>query len=145
MLNKDELNYLYQYACSLTNNDEQAYDFVHEAIIELQKYSPSNPRAYTKAIIRNLFYKKYKREKKHQQIDEIIHDDNLESIVLNRIQVNEVLNKINADERELLYEWAVEEKTIAQIAEEKGSKLGTILSKVSRLRKKILKLENNNE
>lgn len=147
MLNKEDLNHLYQYACSLTQNDEQAYDLVHEAVIKLQKYNPENSIAYAKSIIKNLYfdqYKKNKRESSNQfdQIDEIGSTEDLEALVITRNSVNQILNNISPDERELLFEWAVEGKTVQEIADERETKLGTLLSKISRLRKKIMKMES---
>ena len=147
MLNADDLNHLYQYACSLTKNDEQAYDFVHDAVIKLQKYNPENELSYAKTMIRNQFYDEYKKQKRYSdaEVDEIESIGDLESLTISKVLVSEILEKIKPDERELLYEWAVEGKTVQEIAKSQGSKLGTLLSKISRLRKKIIKMEQESE
>lgn len=59
MFNKDELNKLYQYALSLTRQEDTAYDLVQSALEKSLRKIPQpidKPQAYLKVIIRNLFF-----------------------------------------------------------------------------------------
>jgi RNA polymerase sigma-70 factor (ECF subfamily) len=148
VFNKQEFNKLYQYACSLTNNSDEAFDFVHDALIQVQtRTTVKNSMAYIKVVIRNNFFAHYKKNQKETP-NEVIENQissiyELESLIIHKDSVRELLKVIQPEERELLYQWAVEGKTVQEISLEQDVKLGTLLSRISRLKKKIIKLEDS--
>ncbi len=149
MFSKQELNKLFRYACSLTHDEQSAFDILQAAIVRVLPKSPENPVAYTKTAIRNLFLdqKRYEKKIEMEELPSEIIDINtdFETILIQKDELNSLLSKISTDERELLYLWAVEEMTFAEIADELNQKRGTLLSRMSRLRTKIVGLGANDE
>lgn len=150
VLNKDLLNQLYRYAISLTNNEDQAYDLLQSSIEKYLKADTNNiktPIAYLKRMVCNEFIDIKRRSRFQQDVDsetfEQIHNQNaLEAITLEDVfvqlsEVSALLATMTAEERELLYLWAVEEYTIDEIAKLKEVPRGTLLSKLHRLKKRI--------
>ena len=150
IIDKNLLNQLYRYALSLSNNEDQAYDLLQSCIEKYLKADTANietPVAYIKRMIRNEFIDKTRRARFQHDVDaedlERIHDENareeisLEDVFVRQSEVNALLGTMKADERELLYLWAVEEYTLAEIAEQKQIPRGTLLSKLHRLKKRI--------
>ncbi len=150
IIDKQILNQLYRYALSLSNNEDQAYDLLHSCIEKYLKADTSNvktPIAYFKRMIRNEFIDQTRRARFQHDVDaddlERINDDkareevSLEDVFVRQSEVNALLGTMKPDERELLFLWAVEEYTLAEIAELKQVPRGTLLSKLHRLKKRI--------
>lgn len=156
MIDKDLLNQLYRFAISLTNNEDQAYDLLQSSI---EKYLKVNfteievPVAYLKRIIRNEFIdltrkKRFQYDVDSEVIDKINDKNSLEEITLEDVfvqqeEITAILGTMTAEERELLYLWAVEEYTFEEIAQMKQMPRGTLLSKLHRLKKRIQLQQNS--
>jgi RNA polymerase sigma-70 factor (ECF subfamily) len=63
----------------------------------------------------------------------------LEDIVIAEYEVEAIMAILEPLERELLYFWAVEGYTAQEIADWTDSPRGTVLSRIHRLRQKILR------
>ena len=149
MFNKDELNKLFQYALSLTRQEDIAYDVVQSALEKYLRKSPisvDKPLAYMKTIIRNLFFDMERHNKVIPMIsadsDEVSHieafdDSSMDDILINQQDVQRLTEKLSSEENELLYLWAVEEYTTEEIAKIFKQPKGTILSKLHRLKKRL--------
>jgi len=149
MFNKDDLNKLYQYALSLTGQEDIAYDILQSALEKYLKKSPQSvekPLAYMKIITRNLFFDLERHNKIIPMVsiesDEIAHidefdDSSMDDILINQQDVQRLTEKLSTEENELLYLWAVEEHTTDEIAKIYKQPKGTILSKLHRLKKRI--------
>jgi len=149
MFNKDDLNQLYRYALSLAKKEDIAYDLLQGAVENYLKKSPRSvdkPLAYTKIIIRNLFFDLERRNKVIPMIsidsDEVSYieafdDSSMDDILINQQDVQRLTEKLSAEDNELLYLWAVEEYTTEDIAKIYKQPKGTILSKLHRLKKRI--------
>lgn len=160
---KPTLNRIYRYCLSLAADTDQAYDLMQTAIEkylrkraereDLEQSSPSNPTAYLFRIIRNAFIDSQRRAKirQHDELDEGLMGtvdpsvitrtmQSLEEVMMDREEVKAVLSHVSEDHRELLYLWAVEGYTIQEIADLQQTPKGTLLSRVHRLRQKILRL-----
>jgi len=158
MLDKEQLNQLYRFAISLTNNEDQAYDLLQTCIEKYLKAKLSDieaPIAYLKRMIRNEFIDQTRKRRFYQEVDtevrDRISDENslnevsIEDIFVQQSEVTALLGTMQPEERELLYLWAVEEYTIAEIAEIKQVPRGTLLSKLHRLKKRVqLQQESDN-
>jgi len=141
------LNNLYRYCYSLTNNEHNAYDLLQSA---LEKYLKSkskteNSSAYIKKIIRNQYIDNYRREKRiefesfeESTIPTDFDVKTLESIIVNEGLVEQIIEFLDMDEREILFFWAIEGMSASQIEIQIGVPRGTILSKIYRMRKKIM-------
>ena len=150
MLDKQQLNQLYRYAISLTNNEDQAYDVLQAC---LEKYLKANlaeietPIAYLKRMIRNEFIDQTRRRRFYQDVEpdvmsrisdeSALNEVSIEEIYVRQSEVDALLGTMQPEERELLYLWAVEEYTIDEIAKIKQVPRGTLLSKLHRLKKRV--------
>ncbi|MEH6454961.1 MAG: sigma-70 family RNA polymerase sigma factor [Cocleimonas sp.] len=150
MLDKEQLNQLYRFAISLTNNEDQSYDLLQSCVEKYLKVDASDiesPIAYLKRMIRNEFIDQTRKKRFYQDVDpdalDRISDENslneltIEDVFVQQSEVAALLGTMQAEERELLYLWAVEEYTIAEIAEIKQVPRGTLLSKIHRLKKRV--------
>lgn len=160
MFNEQQLNKLYQYAYSLTRNQDNAYDLVYTCLERyLRQASPKQEAiAYIKRSIKNAFIDQLKSSSHQREvfIDDALssnhHDkqdqssamDNLvgmdteclDDLLINEQEITAFTEQLNADENELLYYWAVEGYTVQELADEMGKPKGTLLSKLHRIRKK---------
>ena len=149
MLDPPSLQRLYHYGFSLTHDEDAACDLLQDALeISLRK-APVNAAAatqYVQRIMRNRFIDQYRRDHRHPTVslDEadkqplIIDPRVLEDIVIAEHEVESIMANLQPLERELLFFWAVEGCTAQEIAERTDSPRGTILSRIHRLREKIL-------
>ena len=147
LFEKDILNRLFRYACTLCINQDDAYDLLQHALEKyLQNRSDKKYEsevAYVRTIIRNRFIDEYRRS---NRFPEESYDDestisidvaSLEDTVLAQVELEIVWKMIDPFEREILYYWAIEEMTAQEIAIQIDVPRGTVLSKIYRLRKKI--------
>ena len=148
MLEKKDLNRLYRYAWSLAKDDTHAFDLVQsniEKVLRRNTIKIDNTVNYIMSGIRNEFIDHSRRNRKFEtlsidedssaQIYEVTPD--LESILIDEQDVEWILERLNPLESELLYLWAVEEYTIDEIAVMQNIPRGTLLSRISRLKKRL--------
>ena len=151
MINEENLNKLYRYAISLTKDDALAYDILQSGLEKALKVgldSMENPMAYLKTIIRNVFFDLERRKKIVPFISldseegtyyEETTTFTLEELMIQENDVSIILGKLQPQERELLYLWAVEEYTAEEISQLNKVPRGTVLSRLHRLKAKIKK------
>ena len=157
MLDKQELNQLYRFALSLTHKDDQAYDLLQSCMEKYLKHKHreiDNPIAYMKQTIRNEFIDNTRRQRfqcelRPELLDAIDYEQatneiSLEDLHIKQDEVESLLGTMSAEERELLYLWAVDEYTIDEIAQLKEIPRGTLSSKLHRLKKR-LQLQQSSE
>lgn len=147
MFDEATLQQLYRYSYTLTCNEPDAYDLLQAA---LEKFIKSNivvnqPAAYMKKIIYNKFIDQCRREKIVQF--ESLEDANLpadfdvqtlDELLVNEDMAKQILQSLAPDEREIMYCWAIEGFSTSEIAEKLDKPKGTILSKIYRMRKKLI-------
>jgi len=157
MFDQELLNSLFRYCSSLTNEPDSAYDLLQSSIekylkIEQKKAkqeqsTPSNPKAYLFRIIRNTFIDQLRKQKgkimeNFEESDEGGYIKNqefqaLDDLLIEREMLKDIIQHLKANERELLFLWAIEGYTIQEIADHMDVPRGTLLSQLHRLRKKI--------
>ena len=150
MFDRQVLQRLFRYGFSLTHDEDAAYDLLQDALeINLRK-GPGNTGAamrYVQSIMRNRFIDQYRRDHRHPTVS-LDENDNqpvnidprvLEDIVIAEHEVAALMAMLEPLERELLYCWAVEGYTAQEIADWTDSPRGTVLSRIHRLRQKILR------
>ena len=137
----------YRYSYTLTGDSQSAYDLLQGA---LEKYLrlktiPDYPIAYMRRIIHNRFIDDYRRTQAHpiETYDEAdtpsdIDERTLERVAIASDMVTRIFEFLNPPEREVLYFWAVEGMTAAQIAEQLDIPRGTILSRIHRMRQRLI-------
>jgi len=146
MFDKQQLDQLYRYCYSLLGHESNAYDLLQSS---LEKYlccktTIKNPQTYMKQIIRNSFID-FVRKASHRDHDLYEEDQGymdydvktLESIMIDRSMVEQVMAFLTPSEREIVHLWAVEGYSTREIADWLGIPKGTILSKIHRLRIKL--------
>ena len=147
MFDKDVLQQLYRYSYSLTCDEHNAYDQLQGA---LEKYIKSNveanqPIAYMKKIIYNMFIDECRRQKivQFEELEETTLPTDFDVQTLEELQVDQdmtekILQSLEPDEREIMYCWAIEGFSTSEIAVKLEKPKGTILSKIYRMRKKLI-------
>lgn len=154
-LSDEDLQRLYRYAASLTRDRDRAYDLVHTVIVRwLAAGQPEVDcaRRYLTVAVRNQYFDQHRRE---QVLDFVAleHDEPvvhlgtaaLEDIVIRADQVERIWRILGAAEREVLFLWAVEGFTVAEISAHTGVPRGTLLARIHRLRQRILAHAHVNE
>lgn len=143
------LNELYRYALSLCQQSEQAYDLVQSSCEKVlrQKVEQARLKAYMMACIRNEYFDQFRRFKLALVVDEKLQNEQLvneevvlqqlDNIMIDKQHVTIILEKLSIVERELLYLWAVEGFSMQEIAIQTNTARGTLLSRLSRLKKRL--------
>jgi RNA polymerase sigma-70 factor (ECF subfamily) len=143
MIDKEQLNSLFRYAISLTNNEEFAYDLLSHSLEKmLLRPLIINKMAYLKKSIRNKFYDEFKKKSEQNiNIEEQSSLTDLEQLVIDKDLVQKILNQLHPLERELLYLWALEGYSLSEIGKLQEISRGTLTSRLYRLKKKIQHFE----
>lgn len=159
MLDQNTLNQLYRYAIALTKSEDQAYDLLQSSVEKFLNSAPgeiSHPVPYLKRSIRNEYIDQRRKQRKLLSISNMNASEeedysyeqtapSLESLYIQQRDIEQLINLLSPEESELLYLWAVEEYTMAEIAELQGSSRGTLLSRMHRLKKRVAQEMTDNE
>lgn len=136
----------------LMRNDQDAQDVVQEAYLRAFRffdgYRGGDAKAWLLAVVRNTcrtWQRRQVRESGAVPFDEAVHsgDEALpdqEQILVNREQVRALrhcIEKLPLDFREVLVMRELEEMSYQQIADALGLALGTVMSRLSRARKRL--------
>ncbi|MBL4772232.1 MAG: RNA polymerase sigma factor [Alcanivoracaceae bacterium] len=147
MFNKQQLNKLYQYSYSLTQNSDDAYDLLQtglEKFLKKASHDLSNHMAYIRKIIRNQFIDNQRRSKliAFETIENndtfAIDTTSLDDLMIAQDKIRIIWDLMNTSEREIIYLWAIEGYSAKQISDEIGVPRGSILSKIHRLRERVV-------
>ena len=153
MFDKEVLQQLYRYCYSLTCDEHEAYDLLQSAVEKFIKFNvvANQPVAYVKKIIYNRFIDDYRRQKivQFESLEEAalpadFDVQTLEELLVNENMAEQILQSLQPDEREIMYCWAIEGFSTSEIAEKLEKPKGTILSKIYRMRKKIIEQFGDN-
>lgn len=145
MEDRDLLQSGYKYALSLTHNEHDAEDLVQDVWLKL--YINDNSKKSKSLLftsIRNLFIDRYRKNK--LVILEELHESEQTDELTELIDITEIekcLSKLRPEEREALYLNGVEEYTANEIAELTSQPRSTVLSLISRGKKKFINTFKN--
>ncbi len=146
MLDKTLFDQLYRYCYSLTGDEDNACDLLQAA---LEKYLGSGRtitelnKFYMMRIVRNQFIDDWRKagRVKVEPFDDAKHLDfdiaTLEQTVIDQDALANLWSGFEPVEREILFLWAVEGYTTAEVAKWLDLPRGTVLSRISRLRKRV--------
>jgi len=147
MFDKDDLQLLYRYAYSLTCDEHDGYDLLQASLEKFIKLNieVNQPVAYMKKIVYNRFIDNCRR-KKIIQFESLEESDlpadfdvqTLEELLANENMAKQILQSLEPDEREIMYCWAIEGFSTSEIAIKLEKPKGTVLSKIYRMRKKLI-------
>ena len=141
------LQKLYRYAYSLTGDEDSAYDLLHSALEVCLKKPPlddAKTLAYVRTIMRNRYIDEFRAEQRYptDSIDDhaLIDMDgsSLENIVIAEHDLSLIWKHLDVFDREILFYWAVEGYSMQEIANQIDVPRGTLLSRIHRLRQKII-------
>ncbi|ROS05325.1 RNA polymerase sigma-70 factor (ECF subfamily) [Sinobacterium caligoides] len=145
MFTSTELNQLYQYAHILTNDRDDAYDLLQNCLEKFLRRRPItlSKMGYLKKMIKHQFIDQYRHQ--HRYPKEALCSVNethalphsLEKTMIDQQTLERLWLKLPSADRELLYLWAVEGLTHRQIGQRLQRPIGTVLSQVHRLKKKL--------
>jgi len=153
-LDRKSLEKLYRYAYTLTANQADAYDLLHNAIeISLNRPSKTTEKniAYLRIIMRNRFIDEYRHNQlfPHEDIDDhspvSISESSLEEVVIASHDLAVLWKTLEPVDREVLFFWAVEGLSMREISEKLEISRGTLLSRIHRLRKRLSENENDGQ
>ena len=146
MLDKALLDQIYRYCYSLTGDEDRACDLLQAAF---EKYLRAGGIAaevnkfYMMRIARNQFiddWRKSRRVEVEPFDDEKYLDLDLvtlEQTIINQDTLTGLWRSFDPLEREILFLWAVEGYTTAEVADWLELPRGTVLSRIARLRKRV--------
>lgn len=151
----DLIPHLRAFARSLCGNASAADDLAQEAMLKAWKARASyqagtNLKAWTFTILRNLFYSEKRRSWRRQQLDPevaeatLVASDNSSS-ALDLLALRNALVFLPEDQREALVLVGAGGLSYEETAEICGCAVGTIKSRVSRARKALVEILENNE
>ena len=136
-LKNETLQTLYRYSLALSQNHDLSYDLVHDSLVKLKGKLVFNKEAYLKKSIRNNFYDLYRNKKKDTHPDPLPEAIDTEDLLIKKDLVNYYLTKLAPEERELLYLVYVEDYTYKEVAKVFKVKIGTIMSRLARVKEKV--------
>jgi RNA polymerase sigma-70 factor (ECF subfamily) len=146
------LDAAYNLARWLTRNTQDAEDVVQEAYLRAFRFfggfHGGNARAWLLKIVRNTCYTWLHQNRAHQAtdlFDEQIHTDvaesrNPETLLLQRADgqlLNQALEELPTDFREVLVLLELEGLSYKEIAEVLGIPMGTVMSRLARARRRL--------
>lgn len=153
-LDRTSLDKLYRYAYTLTANQADAYDLLHNAIeTSLNRPSETTEKniAYLRAIMRNRFIDEYRHNQSfpHEDLDDhspvSLSESSLEDVVIASHDLAVLWQTIKPVDREVLFFWAVEGFSMREISEKLEISRGTLLSRIHRLRKRLSENVNDRQ
>jgi len=143
LFNDQRLQRLFQYAFTMCQNRDNAYDLLHAAIEKFLQRDivVDNVDAYLRTSIRNAWFDQQRSKKEFEQLSDAtpidITHNSLDSIITNQQDLSIIWQELSPNEREILYLWAVLGHTVSEIASELDTPRGTILARIHRMRKRI--------
>ena len=149
------LDAAYNYARWLTRNDAEAEDVVQDAAIRAFRFLPSlrteNPRAWLLTIVRHTWYARLARHKAQARVteyDEMTdprpdHHPDPEALLVQQQTVDRVRRAVDSlpvDFREVVVLRELEGLSYKEIAEVVGIPMGTVMSRLSRARERLISM-----
>ena len=127
----------YGYALSLTGEEADAEDLVHEAYLRLARRGLRNPgRPLLFTTIRNLHFDAWRRQRRFpsESFEEETHPapGPTEDLHLDRVDLAQALSRLRPEEREAIYLQTVQGFTATEAAELMDRPRGTVLSLIHR-------------
>ena len=134
---------------ALCHQRDEAYDLLQSALekylieVKCRRQAIDNRMAFVRTLIRNRFidHCRYQQRWDTELFEESAHYDitpiGLEQICIDAETLQSVWDKLSAQDRDILYQWAVLGYSTDEVCESIGMPRGTFLSRIHRLRKKL--------
>ncbi len=147
MLNRAELDRLFQYCLALTDQRSDAQDLLHstlESYLRKRLSGVDSPVAYIRRMARNRFFDERRRHAlvafeslEVQEAEPASLESELAAMVSDARSLERIWPQLSAPEREVIFLWAVEGLTASEMALQLGEPRGTLLSRLSRLKTRL--------
>lgn len=149
---QQQLNRLYQYAMTLSQQPADGYDLLQASLesflqLDQSKGKIEKPESYLRKLIRNRFIDQYRYHQRwsfsslgeESQFPAAIDLSytSLEDLHIQRDQLHRIWQQISPLDRDILYHWAVLGFTTQETSELLDIAKGTLLSRVHRLRQQF--------
>lgn len=135
---------LTRFAISLTRNSDAANDLVQDTVMKVLTRDPDaehveNVKSYLMSTLHNLFIDSTRRGKRmsnHMPIDDFdaASNDAPQNLILTAKEVVNVIEKMPSDVADVLMRHARDGQSYAEIADDLGVPVGTVMSRISRAR-----------
>jgi len=142
-----ELQQLYRYACAILGTQQDAYDLLQSGLEKYLKQNKehSNPMAYMRTIIRNAHIDKVRHDAlinwddydDEQSVSADLNWNAIEQLAIDQDEAQHYIAQMSGIEREIMFLWAVEGYSTAEVAQQLNMPKNTVLSRIYRLRQKI--------
>lgn len=142
----DTLNRLFRYCMALCAERENARDLLHDALEKYLRNTPKevqNVEAYIRQIARNTFIDQLRQRNiiiTENPIDPDVlasSEKALETMIIDKLTLEETWKKLTHLERETIFLWAVDGMSASEIALQIGQSRNTVLSRLHRLRRRV--------
>ena len=148
MFDAESLQRHFRFCWALTQNQADAQDLLQTAVEKVLRRPPKDQtkiHAYLRTVIRRSLVDDVRKQSAvgFDSIDNVISlesDFDLEKVVINQDELGWLWPKLDSVEQEILFLWALEGMTYAEISQELAVPRGTILAKIHRLRARIEQL-----
>ncbi|PCI44214.1 MAG: RNA polymerase subunit sigma-24 [Moraxellaceae bacterium] len=145
-MDRAQLQKLFQYSFSLTQEKASAEDLLQSSLEKFIKLDKAfdNPTAYIRRIIRNQFIDDCRRLKiiSFEVLEEgapaLMEDRSLEDLQIQNDLIEYIFKQLATAEREVLYLWALMGYSATEIAKDTGQSRGTVLSRLHRIKQKVI-------
>ncbi len=145
---RPELDQLFNYCMVLCMDRDNALDLLQDGLEKYLHQSSTDvllPLAYLRRMLRNLFIDQQRRNNIiiFESLDENAQftansENDIANMLVDEMELDRILSVLTAVEREVLYLWAVDGMSATEIALSLGQPRGTVLSRLHRLRKKLV-------
>ena len=155
LLDATELNTLYRYAMTLCQQADDAYDLLQSAVekylieVKCQRVKIDNPPAFVRTLIRNRYIDQYRYQQRWdcQPFEECatydISPGTLEQVYIDSQTLQGIWDGLSAQDRDILYHWAVLGYSTDEACGLLGMARGTFLSRIHRLRKRLQRADDD--
>ncbi|WP_096084773.1 RNA polymerase sigma factor [Agaribacterium haliotis] len=146
-MTETELNSLYQYAMTLAQDRDDAYDLLQQALEKLldgradKNMTQAAKMHWLRRVIRNQFIDAYRKHQRFpaQSYEEHSNYDisplDLEQLHIQQDELHKLWPELHAIDRDILYHWAVLGYSTDEACALLNIKRGSFLSRMHRLRK----------
>lgn len=152
-LTPEDLQSLFQYAHTLCQHRDDAYDLVQSSVERYLKECQSGakvrkPLAYIRTLIRNRFIDQFRHHQRwpsqpyEETSDYDISPLDIESLHINQQALAQVWKTLSPQDRDILYHWAILGYSTDEACAHLGMARGSFLSRIHRLRKQCKTLDH---
>lgn len=137
---------VYGFALSILKNSHDAEDIMQETYVKIYNSADTythrgRPMAWVFTIVKNLCYNKIRKNRQHEDITDYMHSisDKSRDDRINAMVLEEAMNVLNEEERQIVILHAMTGMKHREIAEILNMPVSTVLSKYNRSLKKLKK------